>query len=141
MSRQVPQPQKGAAHDQLHTAPLAAVIACAGHCVHRHLGHHLCRARHTGWRAGQPAKFLSLEEEVFRADTKPDIVMECIFILYDAATKTERFKPFRISPFDILQHTIFIYIKGVCTPKGIEELEAHVPTLQPFGKAGKGREK
>jgi AcrR family transcriptional regulator len=82
-----------------------------------------------------------IEEGVFREDTNPDIVMESIFILYDAATKTERFKPFRISPFDILQHTIFVYIKGFCTPKGIEELEAHVPTLLPFGKASKGREK
>jgi len=80
-------------------------------------------------------------EAVFQDSINPELIMEGIYILYDAATRTERFKPFRVSPLDVLLNTIIVYIRGFCTTKGIQELEEHIHNFQPFGKSKKGKGK
>ena len=82
-----------------------------------------------------------IHEGVFQNNINPEVTMESIYVLYDAATRTERFKPFRVSPFDVLLNTIVIYIKGLCTTKGLQELEQHIQTLQYFGKNKKANGK
>jgi AcrR family transcriptional regulator len=82
-----------------------------------------------------------IDDRVFQDNINPEIIMEGIYILYDAATKTERFKPLRVSPFDVLLNTIVIYIKGFCTIEGIKELEEHTQNFLPFGKGNGFKEK
>jgi AcrR family transcriptional regulator len=82
-----------------------------------------------------------MDEGVFQDNINPAVVMEGIYVLYDAAVRTERYKPFRVSPFDVLMNTIVVYIRGFCTDKGIGELEQHIQNFQPFGKGKKTKEK
>lgn len=82
-----------------------------------------------------------MDEEVFRDNINPAVVVEGIYVLYDAAVRTERYKPFRVSPFDVLMNTIVVYIRGFCTTKGIRELEQHIQTFQSFGKSKKAKER
>ena len=82
-----------------------------------------------------------MDEAVFQHTINPAVVLEGIYILYDAAVRTERYKPFRVSPFDLLLNTIVVYIRGFCTAKGIEELDEHIQTFQAFGKGKNAKEK
>jgi AcrR family transcriptional regulator len=82
-----------------------------------------------------------IDEGVLMENINPEIISEGIYVLYDAAIRTERFKPFRVSPFDILLNTIVIYIRGFCTAQGIQEFEEHIQAFQPFGKGRKAKEK
>lgn len=81
-----------------------------------------------------------MDEGVFQQTINPAVVLEGIYILYDAAVRTERYKPFRVSPFDLLLNTIVVYIRGFCTAKGIEELDEHIQTFQAFGKGRNAKE-
>ena len=82
-----------------------------------------------------------INEGVFQDNINPEVIMEGIYVLYDATIRTERFKPFRVSPLEILLNTIVVYIKGFCTTKGSLELEEHIHTFQAFGKSRKAKEK
>jgi AcrR family transcriptional regulator len=82
-----------------------------------------------------------IDEGVFQDNIIPAVIMESIYVLYDATVRTERYKQFRVSPFEVLLNTIVIYIKGFCTTKGIRELEEHIKTFEPFGKGKKFKEK
>jgi AcrR family transcriptional regulator len=82
-----------------------------------------------------------IDEGVLMENINPEVVTEGIYVLYDAAIRTERFKPFRVSPLEILLNTIVIYIRGFCTAKGIQELEEHIQAFQAFGKGRKAKEK
>jgi AcrR family transcriptional regulator len=70
---------------------------------------------------------------VFKPDCIPEVVMEGIYILYQAIARTDHFKKFNVSPYEILLNTITLFIKGLCTPKGISDLERHIATVKPFG--------
>jgi len=82
-----------------------------------------------------------IDEAVFQDSINPELVVEGVYVLYDATIRTERFKTFRVSPLEILLNTIVVYIKGFCTIEGIQELEEHIQTFQPFGRGRKPKEK
>lgn len=71
---------------------------------------------------------------VFKEDILPEVAMECIYILYNAIARTDLFKKFSISPYEILLNSIAIYVRGFCTLKGIQELEGYIATRKPFGE-------
>lgn len=71
---------------------------------------------------------------VFKQDILPEVAMEGIYVLHNAIARTELFKRFNISPYEILLNTITLYIRGLCTPKGIQELEEYIATRKPFGE-------
>ncbi len=92
------------------------------------------------------SKFLAIihkgmAEGVFQDSIHAEIVLEGIYVLYDAAARTERFKPLRVTPFEVLLGTIVIYLRGICTITGIRELDAHVQQFLPFGRDRKAKEK
>jgi hypothetical protein len=60
----------------------------------------------------------------FHADILPGVVMEAMEILYTSITRTGRFKSFRQSPEIIMQNTIDPFIRGLCTAKGLKELDS-----------------
>jgi len=74
-----------------------------------------------------------INERVFKEDIRPEVAMEGIYVLYNAIARTELFKKFNVSPYQILLNTIAIYVRGLCTPKGIQKLEEYIATREPFG--------
>jgi AcrR family transcriptional regulator len=82
-----------------------------------------------------------MDEGVLMEKINPEVVMEGIYVLYAGVIRTERFKPLRASPLDVLLNTIVVFIRGFCTARGIQELEEHIQTFQPFGKGKKVKEK
>lgn len=70
---------------------------------------------------------------VFKEDILPKVAMEGIYILYNAIARTDLFKKFSASPYEILLNSMAIYIRGLCTLKGIQELEEYIITIKPFG--------
>jgi len=56
-------------------------------------------------------------------DIRPEIVHEVITGMYASITRTKQFKRFKLSPFIIFKNTIEVYLKGICTEKGLQELD------------------
>jgi AcrR family transcriptional regulator len=61
----------------------------------------------------------------FRKDILPAIFLEAASILYSSITRTEHFKKYRITPQEIVRNTVEIYVRGICTVKGLKEMEHH----------------
>ena len=88
---------------------------------------------HKFWAKFQQLVQRGIEEGVFKRDISPEVVLKGVYILYNAVARTDQFEKFRISPYKIFLNTIILYIRGLCTPKGILDLDKHVKTLKPFG--------
>lgn len=73
-----------------------------------------------------------INQGVFKEDILPEVAMEGIYVLYNAIARTELFKRFGVSPYEILLNTIALYIRGLCTLRGLQELEAYIATREPF---------
>jgi len=71
---------------------------------------------------------------IFRENIIPEVAMEGIYILYRAIARTDQFKKFKVSPHEIFLNSISIYIRGLCTQKGIQELEGYIAAKSPFGE-------
>jgi len=71
-----------------------------------------------------------IDEGAFQKTIHPEITLEVIYVLYAAIVREGRFKRFRMPAFDLLFNTIGKYIRGICTEKGISELDAHMAKLQ-----------
>ena len=71
-------------------------------------------------------------EGVFIQEIVPEIVMEGIYVLFNSVARTELFQKFEVTPYQTLLNTITLYIRGLCTLKGIRDLEAHLSTVSPF---------
>ena len=76
-----------------------------------------------------------IEQGAFRNDIIPGAALRSVFVLLEAAVRTNSFKNFRLSAADLLLNTIGSYIRGLCTQKGIEALEEHIQTNKPSRKA------
>jgi AcrR family transcriptional regulator len=76
-----------------------------------------------------------IEEETFRKDIIPDVVLDNIFLQFVAIARSEQFKRFRVSSEDIMLNTIATTIRGICTVKGAKELDEHIQIQQLFVKA------
>lgn len=61
-----------------------------------------------------------IEEGFFRSNIKPDVVIEIMFFLYENITRNSKFKALNYSPIIVMQNTLDIYIRGMCTEKGVE---------------------
>jgi AcrR family transcriptional regulator len=73
-----------------------------------------------------------IDQSVFRKDILPEVALQSVLILYNAAVRTEHFKSFRLSANNILLNTIAIYIRGLCTEKGVQALDEHIRTFQAY---------
>ena len=61
-------------------------------------------------------------EGYFRRDLDPRIVFEAMTVLYRSLTRTDDFIKFRITPESLASQTLLIYLRGICTEKGLKEL-------------------
>jgi len=66
---------------------------------------------------------LGIKHGDLRKDIQPEVVLEVITSMYASITRTPQFKKFRLSPFIIFKNTIEVYLRGICTSKGLKELD------------------
>ena len=67
-----------------------------------------------------------IKEGCFRKELVPTVVLIGIFVFYAAIITNQQFKGHSISHNDILENTIFAYVKGLCTKEGLIQLEEHI---------------
>lgn len=60
-----------------------------------------------------------IEEGFFRSNLKIDVVLEIMGFLYGNITRNSKFKALNYSPIIVMQNTLDIYIRGICTEKGL----------------------
>jgi len=54
---------------------------------------------------------------------QPAVVMQAITVLYTSVTRQDTYKKFKLKPTDLAKHTINIYLRGICTEKGLEIMD------------------
>jgi AcrR family transcriptional regulator len=59
----------------------------------------------------------------FRKDILPNVVLEIITGMYASITRTKEFKKFKLPPLVVFKNTIEVYLRGICTVKGLKELD------------------
>ena len=65
------------------------------------------------------------EKGLLRKEIHPAVALEACASIYSLLTRTTGFKKFKMSPFELAENTIAVYLRGLCTSKGLRELEAH----------------
>ena len=80
-------------------------------------------------------------EGVFRNDINPEVVLEGISVLYLSIVRKGDFKKFSVSPYEILSNTITVCVRGICTERGVRELDKYISTYHVSGKIKEYKEK
>jgi TetR/AcrR family transcriptional regulator, cholesterol catabolism regulator len=82
-----------------------------------------------------------INDGTFRQEIIPEVVLESIYVLYTAIIRIEHFKGFRLSQNELMLNTITPVIRGICTEKGVKELDKHIQNLKTSGngKVTKGK--
>lgn len=70
----------------------------------------------------------------FQKDIKPMVVLDTVFLLHAGIVRTERFKEYRLSSFEIFLNTIVIYIRGLCSEEGMSHLQEHIHSISSVSK-------
>lgn len=60
-----------------------------------------------------------IEKGFFRSNIQLGVVLEIMGVLYGNITRNTNFKALNYSPIIIMQNTLDIYIRGICTEKGL----------------------
>jgi len=56
----------------------------------------------------------------FLPHLKPPVMLEVLSVLYTSVTRNDTYKKFNLEPHELAGHTIDIYLRGVCTEKGLK---------------------
>jgi len=67
-----------------------------------------------------------IEEGYFRDDIDLVLSMEVMELLYTSITRTGKFKNNHVSTEVIMQNTLYTYLRGLCTEKGLKELNRNI---------------
>ncbi len=67
-----------------------------------------------------------IEEGDFSRDIIPEVALEGILVFYSSLVRTEHFKKFRLSSSQAFLNTLAIYIRGLCTKRGLQFLDDHI---------------
>jgi AcrR family transcriptional regulator len=62
-----------------------------------------------------------INEGYFLPHLKPAVVMEAFTVLYASVTRQGTYKKFKLKPQQLIAHTVDIYLRGICTEKGLIE--------------------
>ena len=85
---------------------------------------------HKYWKLFHQTFMKGIEDGVLQRNTMPYIAMEGISALYSAIARSEQFDKFGATPYQLFQNTIVPFIRGLCTPKGIRQLEEHIEKIK-----------
>ncbi|NHA03765.1 TetR/AcrR family transcriptional regulator [Mucilaginibacter sp. HC2] len=64
-----------------------------------------------------------MEQGFFRPELNARVVLESLGLLYRSLTRTGQYREFNLSPFELASNTIVVFLRGICTPKGIKILD------------------
>lgn len=68
----------------------------------------------------------AMDEGTFRDDILPDVALRSVLVLHRAAVRTEAFNRFDLSAPALMIHTTGQYIRGLCTPGGLQAVDEHI---------------
>ena len=63
---------------------------------------------------------LGIDEGYFLPYLKPAVVLTALTVLYTSVTRFDTYKNFNLTPGELVKHTIDIYLRGICTEKGLQ---------------------
>jgi hypothetical protein len=58
-----------------------------------------------------------------------EVIPEVIGLLYSSITRTRQFKKYKLHPKVLLQNTIEPYLLGICTEKGLKEVQRNYSSI------------
>ncbi len=61
----------------------------------------------------------------FQSHLQAPIILTAISVLYRSVTRNEVYKMFEVKPSELIKHTIDVYLKGICTDKGLLIFNQH----------------
>lgn len=64
-----------------------------------------------------------ISEGYFRSDLHPEIAFTGVVVLYESITRSDRYDQFEVGPAVLFNNLIEVYLKGMCTEKGLKEIE------------------
>ena len=64
-----------------------------------------------------------VKEGYFCQDIIPEIALKGISTLYTSITRSEEYKEYKGSPYELLKNLVEVFIRGMCTEKGLKEIE------------------
>ncbi len=67
----------------------------------------------------------------FRKEVSVPVMFKTIMLLYRSFARSNEFHHLKLSPFDIAENTIGVYLRGICTSKGLSVIEKN-PSLTSF---------
>ena len=65
-----------------------------------------------------------ISEGLFRKELNPQVVFQALMVLYRSLTRTGDFMNFRMSPQELARQTVQVYMRGICTAKGLKHLKS-----------------
>jgi len=60
-----------------------------------------------------------INEGYFLSYLQPVVILQALSVLYTSVTRFDTYKNFNLTPADLVKHTIDIYLRGICTDKGL----------------------
>jgi len=60
-----------------------------------------------------------VSEGYFLPYLKPAVVLEALSVLYASVTRHPTYKKYKLAPAQLVKHTIDVYLRGICTEKGL----------------------
>ncbi len=70
-----------------------------------------------------------IQQGFFHNGLEPVIIIDVMGLLYTAITRTDKFKKTRLSREVIFQNTIDLYVRGLCTEKGLKALNHYYSSI------------
>ncbi len=64
-----------------------------------------------------------ITEGYFHQFIVPEVALKGIGLLYTSITRSEDYKNHEGSPYDLFKNLVEVYIRGMCTEKGLKEIE------------------
>jgi len=61
----------------------------------------------------------------FQGHLQAPIILTAIGVLYRSVTRNEAYKMFEVKPSELMKHTIDVYLRGICTSKGLLIFNQH----------------
>ncbi len=61
----------------------------------------------------------------FQGHLQAPIILTAISVLYRSVTRSEEYKMFKVKPSELIKHTIDVYLRGICTDKGLLIFNQH----------------
>lgn len=66
-----------------------------------------------------------IDEEYFISYIKPQLVLIGIVTLYTSITRTDTYKELNSNPHELFKNPVEVYMRGMCTEKGIKIIESN----------------